>query len=90
MIFELSIGSNNQTKKLESAKAIEIIAKQFEGFSALKGLGYWQGQAEKTLFVKIETQNRAGIVELAKRLCVELSQQAVAVASKGRMEFISA
>lgn len=80
MIFELSIGHNNTTKKLESAKAIKIIAKQFEGFSTLQGLGYWQGQAE----------NKTGIVELAKRLCVELSQQAVAVASKGRMEFISA
>jgi len=89
MLYELSIGHNNETKKLESAKAIAIIAQQFEGFSALKGLGYWQGQPEKTLFIKIETENKAGIVELAKELCRQLQQQAVAVASIGSMEFIS-
>jgi len=89
MLYKLSIGHNNTTKKLESAKAIAIVSRQFEGFSAMKGLGYWQGKPEKTLFVEIETENKQGIIALAKELCRQLKQQAVAVASIGSMEFIS-
>jgi len=89
MLYKLSIGSNNTTKRLEDKKAIAIIAEQFEGFSALKGVGYWNGTQEKTLFVEIETEEKTSIVLLAKRLCKELEQQAVAVASIGSMEFIN-
>ena len=89
MLYKLSIGSNNKTKELESKKAIAIISKQFQGFSALQGVGYWQGEEEKTLFVEIETASKASIVKLAKKLCIELEQQAVAVSRIGKLEFIS-
>ena len=89
MLYKLSIGSNNKTKELESEKAIAIIAQQFQGFSALQGVGYWQGEEEKTLFVEIETTSKASIIKLAKRLCVELEQRAVAISRIGKLEFIS-
>ena len=89
MLFRLYIGSNNTTKRLESAKAIGLISKLFKGFTAMQGIGYWEGKPEKSLIVEIETDEPNAVKLLAQGLCKELNQQAVAVAEIGKMSFIS-
>lgn len=89
MLYRYYIGSNNQTKKLESKKAIGIISKVFQGFTAFTGTGYWQGEQEKTLIVEIETAELEKLLSTARELCKQLNQQAVAIAEVGKMEFIS-
>ena len=90
MLYKLFIGHNNRTKKLEEKKAVAIVAKTFEGFTAYKGLGYWQGQAERTLIIEIETPQRAGVVKVAKELATVLQQQAIGLAQIGKLDFITA
>lgn len=89
MLYRYYIGSNNITHKLEDKKAIEIISKNFKGFTIFKGLGYWQGEQEKNLIVEIETQELEKLMITARELCKALEQQAVGVAEVGKMEFIS-
>ena len=90
MIFRYYIGSDNTTGELEEERAVSIIAKQFEGFTAFKGLGYWQGIAENTLIVEVETENEEAVKQLAKNLAKELKQDAIGLAKAGSMEFITA
>ena len=90
MIYKLYIGSNNKTKKLESQKAIKTVSLYFDGFSVSQILGYWQGQAEKTLLIEIETIEKSKIIALSKKLSRELQQQAIGVVETSqKMEFIN-
>jgi len=81
IMYTLYIGSNNITGVLEKEKAIEIIAKYFDGFSCYEIDGYWQGKAEKTL--KVEIIDTMGlsvkITELAQELKKELTQDSILV-----------
>jgi len=89
MIFRLYVGSNNQTKKLEKSKAIKTTGMYFEGFSAYEIIGYWRGQAEKTLLIEIETMEKAKVFDLSKKLARELQQQAIGlVQTEEQMRFI--
>ena len=89
MLFRLYVGSNNATHKLESKKAINVVSKSFQGFTTSTASGYWQGKAEKSLVIEIETEDSELIKSVSKELCKELSQDAVGVAQIGKMEFIS-
>ena len=88
MLYKFYIGANNKTKKLENKKAIKLIASQFQGFTAYKGLGYWQGNPEKNLIVEIETTNKKKIIKTVDLLKKKLKQQAIGLAKIGKIEFI--
>jgi hypothetical protein len=89
MLYRYYIGSNNRTKKLEDKKALRIISKQYEGLTAFKGLGYWQGKAEKSLIVEVEAEDKNKVIELARILAKELKQEAIGLAEIGKLNFIS-
>lgn len=89
MIYKFYIGSNNKTKKLEEKKAVRITGESFAGFTAYKGIGYWQGKAEKCLMIEIESKQKKEVLKLAKRLIKDLKQQAVGLAITGQMQFIT-
>ena len=88
MLYKIYIGSNNDTKKLESKKAIMIASKHFDGFSVSKITGYWKGRKESTLIIEIETDSKKKIMSLALELKEELLQEAIAVAKIGKMQFV--
>jgi hypothetical protein len=89
MTYRYYIGSNNRTGRLEEKRALSLITKQFEGFTAYKGLGYWQGKPENTLIIEIETDDKNKVLTLAKTLKNELEQQAIGLLKVGKMSFIS-
>ena len=78
--YYIYIGSNNQTHALESDKAIAIISKYFEGFTAYEVVGYWKGSKEKTLKVEViaeSTTSDPAIVRMIKELKADLKQDAI-------------
>ena len=88
MLYRFYVGSNNKTKKLEYPKAVKIASTQFEGLTAFKGLGYWQGKPERMAIIEVETTNGQRVRRLAHTLAVQLHQQAVGLAIVGSMQFI--
>ncbi len=62
-------------------KAIEkIIAKYFEGFTLLKGNGFWRLQKENSLIIEIVTDDTDKLInDLAKEIKEANKQQAVLV-----------
>lgn len=89
MLFRLYIGSNNNTHKLESKKAIKIVSKHFEGLTAIPVNGYWQGKAEKSLIIEVETENKTEVLKTANELKTELHQMAIGLSESQAMQFIS-
>jgi len=89
MLNRIYIGSNNKTGRLEYSKAIKITAKQFEGFTAFKGLGYWQGKQEQNTIIEIETEDKSKIKRLIKTLLKALDQRAIGWVVIGKMDFVS-
>ena len=89
MLYKIYIGSNNKTKRLESKKAIRIATKQFQGFTAYKGLGYWQGKKENSLILEIETNKKKDVLKLVKNLATGLNQEAIGLARIGKLQFIA-
>lgn len=78
--YYIYIGSNNETHDLESDKAIKIISKYFEGFTAYEVVGYWKGSQEKTLKVEIVSDNDTkdtSMVRMIKELKHDLKQDAI-------------
>lgn len=77
--YYIYIGSNNETHALEAEKAIDIISKYFDGFSAYEIIGYWKGSQEKTLKVEIVSDNKtdATIIRMIKELKADLRQDAI-------------
>ena len=90
MLNRLYIGSNDKTNKLEYKKAVAITSKEFEGFTAIKGLGYWQGKQEKNVIIEIETTGKSKIKRLIKTLARALNQESIGWAIIGKMDFIGA
>ncbi len=79
--INIYIGSNNETHKLEKAKAIEVISEYFDGFTAYEVIGYWKGIKEKTLKVEIAVDSTADttIIQVCKQLKELLHQEAIMV-----------
>jgi len=77
--YYLYIGSDNTTHKLEKEKAIELVGRHFEGFTAYEVIGFWQGSQEKTLKVEIvaDQDQDTVIAKLAKELKQALNQDAI-------------
>ena len=76
--YELYIGSNNETGKLELAKLNEIVIKFYEYATINPNLtGIWKGGNEKTamVLVKSSEENLAKFIDEIK---LELRQEAVA------------
>lgn len=51
----------------------------FDGFTVVKGLGYWRGQKEKTLEILIYTANTELVRAIAERIKHHNKQEAVLV-----------
>lgn len=88
MLFNLYIGSNNATHKVELAKIKKLTGSMFEGFTIIPATGYWQGKPEKSVIVQIEAMSKAQIMELAELLKIELKQDAIAMQQLPELKFI--
>lgn len=76
LTYQLYIGSNNVSKRLELAKIERVLAVQHSGFTILPATGYWQGTKERSVTVIIEGL-QATILDTISRLKSELAQEAI-------------
>lgn len=88
MLYNLFIGSNNSTHKVELAKIKKATGRMFEGFTIIPATGYWQGKPEKSVIVQIEAMDRDQVVQLAELLKIELKQDAIAMQELPQLSFI--
>lgn len=76
-MYNLYIGSNNHTGKLEIERLTKEVAERFESFTIIRATGYWKGTAEDTAIVQIQSDNEFQIEALIVRLKFILNQQAI-------------
>lgn len=85
--YELFIGSNNETGKLEYDKIIKITLRHFDGMTISKADGAWKGGREKTAIVIVNATDNQ-IKKFAKELKSELKQEAIGIRETNELKFI--
>jgi len=86
--YQLFVGSNNATGKLETDRIIKTTSKAFQGFTLSRSVGYWQGKPEKSAIVTIAGARRSQVDALAANLKKVLQQDAVMVMESGAARFV--
>lgn len=77
--YQLFIGSNNDTGKLEMTKIIQVLKNHFQGFTIVKSKGYWQDSIENSCVVTISTDFPSDIVQAIYELKTVLRQDCIGV-----------
>jgi hypothetical protein len=86
--FNITIGSNNATGKVEKHKAIAVVAYEFDGFTYTETSGYWRGKCEPSAVFTIATDKTEIVFEVAARLREVLDQESVMVTVIGESIFV--
>ena len=76
MLFRILTEDINE---LKTAKTIELVSKFFNGFTLIKGIGYWQGKPENCLIFEIQTDNKKDVLWLANQIKLQNNQESVLV-----------
>ena len=87
-MFNLYIGANNKTQRLERAKIRRAASRMFTGYTLIDALGVWNGTNERSLILQIQTLDRAKVLELAALLKKELDQEAIGLQHLPDLKFI--
>jgi hypothetical protein len=66
-----------QTENKNLGKVEELCKQFFEGFTIIKGEGFWKLTKENTLIIEVETDWKARVEKLAKAIKDVNSQEAV-------------
>lgn len=76
--FELYIGSNNDTHKLELQKIIDVTLKHYDGATIIgQGVtGIWKGGTERTAIVTV-LSDQGTLLKYMEDLKTELKQDAI-------------
>lgn len=84
--FQLYIGANNRTKRLETAKIRRVMPGRHDGFTLVPVTGYWQGERENSVLV-IVNDDPAKVRQTIAILKAELQQEAIGVQRVADIEF---
>lgn len=84
--FQLYVGANNTTKRLELAKIRRIVSARHNGFTVYPVQGYWHGEKEETAIVIIN-DNTNRIKQTIEILKGALQQEAIGYQVVPNMQF---
>jgi hypothetical protein len=76
MLYRILTEDINQ---LKTEKTIELVSKFFNGFTLIKGIGYWQGKPENCLIFEIQTDDKKDVFWLANQIKLQNNQESVLV-----------
>lgn len=77
MTYQLFIGANNLTGRLELDKIESILSASHKGFTILPATGYWQGKKENSCSVIVSDTARK-VHQTIRTLKHQLDQEAIA------------
>lgn len=84
-MYQMFIGSNNETHKVERDKIEALLTEYVDGFTILPAVGFWKGQKEDSVAVLLDVQD---IGHIAYRLKKALKQEAIAFQEVPALSFI--
>lgn len=87
MAFQVYVGANNKTGKLETNIVERVCNKRHQGYTIQPATGYWNGKREKSAVIIIEdTKDR--VLSTVRDLKKQLNQEAVAYQEVNKLEFV--
>ena len=88
MTYQLYIGANNQTRKVEIDKIQKILNGEYDGYTIANVLGYWQGKPEKSVSVLLTDRKPSHLLGVIGKLKTALDQDAIAYHQVSALKFI--
>lgn len=76
MTYQLYVGANNSTGRVELGKIKNILSSRHQGFTMLQANGYWQGQAEPSVCIIVNDVSRK-VHQTIRELKSQLQQDAI-------------
>ena len=86
--YNIYIGADNDTGKIDLDLIASIVSKYHEGFTMVEARGYWQGKPEPSCVVTIEGQGY-DILATVRELGETLHQDAIGIQDVPRIRFLS-
>lgn len=86
MTYQLYIGANNQTHKLEMGKIERILNRNHEGYTLYKATGYWHGEREASAVAVISDKKQSVMLTIFE-LKRELKQEAIGYQESPALRF---
>jgi len=86
-MYNIYIGSNNKTKRLELGKIKSITGLYFDGFTLIPCTGYYKGNQESSVIVQIQTTKRTLINSLINNLKIQLKQESIGLQQTNQLIF---
>jgi hypothetical protein len=86
--YNMFVGSNNVTHKVELDKLTNILDEYLDGYTITNAKGVWQGTHEDSVIVTIANISDQWVRLIAKNVRVNLDQNAVAIQLVNNLEFI--
>jgi hypothetical protein len=86
--YNLYIGADNYTGKIDKDEIARIVSLNHEGFTMVEASGYWQGKAEPSVIVTI-CDEYVKILATARNLGIWLDQEAIGVQPAPSLTFLS-
>ena len=88
MTYQLYIGANNQTKKVEIDKIQRILNGEYDGYTIARVSGYWHGQPEPSVSVLLTDSKLKHLQAVIDTLKIALDQDAIAYQQVSKLKFI--
>lgn len=87
--YNLYIGANNETGKLELDKLRATLDKWYKGYTIVHAVGAWEGQREPSVIVTIQpSHGYTVLVARMQELKRELKQEAIGVQEAPELRFV--
>ncbi len=65
--------------KFKTEKTIDLVSKFFRGFTVIKATGFWNGRAEDSLIIEIQTDNKTDVLWLANQIKLQNNQDSILI-----------
>jgi hypothetical protein len=88
-VFQLHIGADAYTRRISSQieeQICQMVSKYFTSFTVLRGRGFFRGEQEDVLIVKIATTEKDHVWNLAHLLRETLHQDGIGIEANGIYE----
>lgn len=88
--FNIYIGADNVSGKIDKAEIVRLLSSSFNGFTITLGCGFWQGKEEEVAIITIFTiRTRVELIYIVAELCRKLRQDCIILQSVDQVDFVT-
>lgn len=90
ILHRLYLGGDNARagERADQVKVAHVVARFFQEFTMLPGIGYWEGCREESWIIEVASDDSEKVRACARALALAFNQDAVGVAEVGTFSLV--